>query len=155
MRLEDMSFTDYLMAECDLRERQRKERMKQKEFEKLSFPNTFDELVEQYGITDTDEVYTNGSKLIPDFRVKQWLMEANINGYTEGLSETVTEFADRCRECGKMRKGHWIYDETLGNWRCSKCNETPKTMGYVGTADFMAEHFKFCNHCGAKMESEV
>ena len=69
--------------------------------------------------------------------------------------ETVTEFADRCRECGKMRKGHWIYDQTLNNWRCSKCNETPKIMGYVGTADFMAEHFKFCNHCGAKMESEV
>lgn len=53
-----------------------------------------------------------------------------------------------------MRKGHWIYDETIENWRCSKCNETPKTMGYVGTADFMAEHFRFCNHCGAKMESE-
>ena len=70
-------------------------------------------------------------------------------------SESVTEFADRCRECGKMRKGHWIYDETIENWRCSKCNETPKIMGYVGTADFMAEHFKFCNHCGAKMESEV
>ena len=66
-------------------------------------------------------------------------------------SESVTEFADRCRECGKMRKGHWIYDETIENWRCSKCNETPKTMGYVGTTDFMAEHFKFCNHCGAKM----
>ena len=49
------------------------------------------------------------------------------------------------------RKWHWIYDETLENWRCSKYNETPKTMGYVGTADFMAEHFKFCNHCGADM----
>jgi len=36
MRLEDMSFTDYLMAECDLRERQRKERMKQAEFEKYA-----------------------------------------------------------------------------------------------------------------------
>ena len=69
--------------------------------------------------------------------------------------ETVTEFADRCRECGKMRKGHWIYDETIANWRCSKCDETPKTMGYVGTADFMAEHIKFCNQCGAKRESEV
>ena len=53
-----------------------------------------------------------------------------------------------------QKSGKWIYDETLENWRCSKCNETPKTMGYVGTADFMAEHFKFCNHCGAKMESE-
>ena len=36
MRLEDMSFTDYLMAECDLKERQRKERMKQAEFEKYA-----------------------------------------------------------------------------------------------------------------------
>lgn len=47
--------------------------------------------------------------------------------------------------------GHWIYDDTTNNWRCDKCGETPKTMGYVGTDKFMAEHFKFCNHCGAKM----
>lgn len=39
MRLEDMSFTDYLMAECDLRERQRKERMKEAEFEKYAKEN--------------------------------------------------------------------------------------------------------------------
>ena len=36
MRLEDMSFTDYLTAEFDLKERQRKERMKQAEFEKYA-----------------------------------------------------------------------------------------------------------------------
>lgn len=36
MRLEDMSFTDYLTAEFDLREMQRKERMKQAEFEKYA-----------------------------------------------------------------------------------------------------------------------
>ena len=47
------------------------------------------------------------------------------------------------------KTGHWIYDNY--NWRCSECNETPKTLGYVGTADFMTEHFKFCNHCGARM----
>ena len=49
----------------------------------------------------------------------------------------------------ESKTGHWIYDNY--NWRCSECNETPKTLGYVGTADFMTEHFKFCNHCGAKM----
>lgn len=27
--------------------------------------------------------------------------------------ETVTEFADRCRECGKMRTGHWITENRL------------------------------------------
>lgn len=52
----------------------------------------------------------------------------------------------------KPKTGHWIFDNN--NWRCSECNETPKTIGYVGTADFMTEHFKFCNHCGAKMEPQ-
>ena len=47
--------------------------------------------------------------------------------------------------------GHWFYDKSIDNWRCSECNETPKTMGYCGSANFMAKHFKFCNHCGAKM----
>jgi hypothetical protein len=49
-------------------------------------------------------------------------------------------------------KGHWIYDKSFANWVCSKCGETPKTIGYVGTGAFMAEHFKYCNHCGAEME---
>lgn len=47
--------------------------------------------------------------------------------------------------------GKWIYDKTSQNWRCSECNETPKTLGYVGTADFMEKEFVFCNHCGAEM----
>ena len=48
-------------------------------------------------------------------------------------------------------KGEWKYDKTIQNWRCAKCNETPKTLGYVGTKEFMTEHFKFCNHCGTEM----
>lgn len=79
------------------------------------------------------------------------LCNAVANGIPQ---ETVTEFADRCRECGKMRTGHWIYDDIANNWRCDKCSETPKTMGYVGSDKFMAEHFKFCNHCGARMEAK-
>jgi hypothetical protein len=54
----------------------------------------------------------------------------------------------------KQKTGRWFYDKSIENWRCSECKETPKTMGYCGSANFMAEHFKFCNHCGAKMESE-
>lgn len=48
-------------------------------------------------------------------------------------------------------KGEWIYDKSIYNWRCSKCGETPPPTGYVGKAEFMATHFKFCNHCGADM----
>ena len=39
----------------------------------MEFPDTFDEFVKDYGFVDKDEVYTNGSELIPVFRVKQWL----------------------------------------------------------------------------------
>jgi hypothetical protein len=51
----------------------------------------------------------------------------------------------------KLKTGHWFYDKSIENWRCSECEETPKTVGYCGSANFMVEHFKFCNHCGAKM----
>lgn len=54
----------------------------------------------------------------------------------------------------EQKMGHWIYDNIANNWRCDKCGETPKTMGYVGTADFMAKHFKYCNHCGTKMQED-
>lgn len=39
----------------------------------MTFPATFDEFAEQYKIVDREKVYTNGTELIPVFRVKQWL----------------------------------------------------------------------------------
>ncbi len=39
----------------------------------MEFPNTFDEFAKEYGFKDSKEIYTNGSELIPVFRVKQWL----------------------------------------------------------------------------------
>lgn len=53
----------------------------------------------------------------------------------------------------KIKNGKWIYRNY--NWYCSECENTPKTLGYVGTAEFMKEHFKFCNHCGAMMLDTV
>lgn len=39
----------------------------------MKFPETWEEFEKDYGFTDTEEVYTNGSRLIPSFRVEQWL----------------------------------------------------------------------------------
>lgn len=39
----------------------------------MCFPESFDEFIEMYGFKDKEEIYTNGSMLIPVFRVKQWL----------------------------------------------------------------------------------
>ena len=41
----------------------------------MNFPETFEEFAEQYKIVDKKEVYTNGTELIPIFRVKQWLYD--------------------------------------------------------------------------------
>lgn len=38
----------------------------------MSFPKTLDKFMEQYKIIDTKQVYTNGSELVPIFRIKQW-----------------------------------------------------------------------------------
>ena len=39
----------------------------------MAFPDTWEEFEKSYGFVDDEEVYTNGSRLIPSFRVKQWL----------------------------------------------------------------------------------
>ena len=41
--------------------------------EMMAFPDTWEEFEKSYGFTDNEEVYTNGARLIPSFRVKQWL----------------------------------------------------------------------------------
>lgn len=47
--------------------------------EMMEFPETWEEFEKDYGFDDKEEVYTNGARLIPSFRVKQWLdhIEAN------------------------------------------------------------------------------
>lgn len=44
----------------------------------MTFPATFDEFAEQYKIVDNEKIYTNGTELIPIFRVKQWLEHEDL-----------------------------------------------------------------------------
>lgn len=44
----------------------------------MQFPETVEEFMQQYKITDTQQVYTNGTELVPIFRMKQWF-EAHRN----------------------------------------------------------------------------
>lgn len=37
----------------------------------MNFPPTFEEFIRQYEFVDKEEIYTNGTKLIPSFRVRQ------------------------------------------------------------------------------------
>ena len=87
---------------------------------------------------------------------------ADSMGYCERAKEQIPNYdfysetnerPDFCplTETEDRKVGKWVYDKASQNWRCSVCNETPKTLGYVGTSDFMEKEFVFCNHCGAGM----
>lgn len=73
--------------------------------------------------------------------------------------ETVTEFADRCRECGakygKLLKqepntGHWIGidEEPHEDYECDKCGYVVST--YTANIEPHTE-YKYCPNCGARM----
>ena len=75
--------------------------------EQMEFPETFEEFAKEYGFKDDKEIYTNGSDLIPIFRVKQWLEHTQKPTtkndlaliHTEGLDEEI-----RCTMCTNSMK---------------------------------------------------
>ena len=54
------------VADDDRRER----RMKMGDM--MTFPASVEEFMEQYKMTDTEHVYSNGTEYVPIYRMKQW-----------------------------------------------------------------------------------
>lgn len=40
--------------------------------EMMQFPDTVEEFMEQYKVTDTKHIYSNGMEMVPVFRMKEW-----------------------------------------------------------------------------------
>ena len=98
----------------------------------MQFPEKMEDFVEEYSFKDRDEVYTNGSDLIPTFRVKQ----AIEHYHPEAHWNRLTHLDDR--------------DEDTRVYRCSRCLTT--------TTKFSQQNvLKLCHycHCGARMVSVV
>ena len=55
----------------------------------MIFPNTIEEYFKDYAFIDEERIYTNGSELIPTFRVKQW--EEHKDKEIERLNNIITE----------------------------------------------------------------
>ena len=106
----------------------------------MTFPETVDEYMEQYKITDAKQIYTNGAELVPIFRMKQWF---------EHKPE---------RKTGKWVKVHGFC--TPGGdpvWACSECGKGVHVYGIEhGTygADVSDGQWKACPNCGAMMDGE-
>lgn len=81
----------------------------------MEFPETFEEFAKAYSIVDRKEVYTNGVKLIPVFRVKQWLENTALRQKMVDRNALLA-LADRMDRDGKMQRErqkageHWFID---------------------------------------------
>ena len=77
----------------------------------MTFPASVEEFMEQYKMTDTEHVYSNGTEYVPIYRMKQWFEHCrNQQRPTVDAVPVV-----RCKECkylmfsdcyGECSKGH-------------------------------------------------
>ena len=70
----------------------------------MTFPDTVEEFMEQYKIVDTEQIYTNGTELVPIFRMKQWFEHQPSITQKTGRWRNVARFSELivrlCSECG-------------------------------------------------------
>lgn len=92
----------------------------------MNFPNTWEEFERFYGFTDTEEIYTNGARIIPSFRVEQWL---------EHIAHTAQP---------QRMRGRWVANSPV-TMKCDQCGIVIKDWDWF--------RFKICPGCGARMEN--
>ena len=102
----------------------------------MTFPATFEEFAESYKIVDKEQIYTNGTALIPIFRVKQWLDHlptADVAEVKHGkwIMTVYTTVSPR---------GRYI---TNKKFSCSECKR-----------DNGRYTMPYCPNCGAKMDGK-
>ena len=63
--------------------------------EMMTFPASVEEFMEQYKMTDTEHVYSNGTEYVPIYRMKQWFEHCRNQQSPTIDAVPVT----RCRDC--------------------------------------------------------
>lgn len=94
----------------------------------MIFPETFDEFAEQYKIVDSKEIYTNGTELIPIFRVRQWLMRDYPVKNKADVVEVVR--CKDCKHCELRYPAKAIGEEAIEGYYCYP------NQRYVKSTDF-------------------
>ena len=104
----------------------------------MTFPASVEEFMEQYKMTDTEHVYSNGTEYVPIYRMKQWFEYCRNQQFPAADVATV-------------RHGRW--EKQSGLYSCSECG---KTCPYDVQADVI-EYWacNYCPNCGAKMNGEL
>ena len=97
----------------------------------MNFPASVEEFMEQYKMTDTEHVYSNGTEFVPIYRMMQWFNHVNPH------------------EFQPMRHGRWLPYQTpietrQSGWICNQCSGVAHDVSNGDT--------DYCPNCGAKMD---
>ena len=102
----------------------------------MTFPASVDEFMEQYKMTDTKHVYSNGTEYVPIYRMKQWFEHCRHQQFPAADVATVRHGND---------KGEYAV--------CTECGGRSGTQ-YDGVEPIPLMT-QFCPNCGAKMDSRL
>ena len=92
----------------------------------MTFPASVEEFMEQYKMTDTEQVYSNGTEYVPIYRMRQWFENCrNQQRQTIYAVQVV-----RCKDCIRrydtdecpmcyLSEGKY-YEYTNGNGYCDR-----------------------------------
>lgn len=124
----------------------------------MQFPETFEEFAKSYGFKDSKEIYTNGSELIPVFRVEQWLEHARVERTCHFEPDVIEVLLDEDGNEILDADGNEIETgepaEDCSAFECSECGYPMLYDPDIGWFDYCEPykpHFKYCPNCGAKV----
>lgn len=95
----------------------------------MNFPKDWAKFLEDYSFRDHKEIYTNGARLIPTFRVEQMM-----HHYLRKSAEDAVEVVH-----GRWKKTYTCHGEQLWGYECNQCKADNPRASY------------FCPTCGADM----
>lgn len=97
----------------------------------MQFPNTVEEFMENNKIVDTEQIYTNGSELVPIFRMKQWF--------------------DHIKRTSSERRGRWLKGDEMADYPRVPYKPWETYCSCCGGIKEQSND-NFCGNCGAKMD---
>ena len=83
----------------------------------MTFPATVEEFMEQYKMTDTEHVYSNGTEFVPIYRMKQWFEHCRHQQRPTIDAVPVV----RCKDCKHRFEDSWCeYVDDNDNFYCAR-----------------------------------
>ena len=83
----------------------------------MTFPATVEEFMEQYKMTDTEHVYSNGTEYVPIYRMKQWFEHCRYQQRPTIDAVPVV----RCKDCKHRFEDSWCeYVDDDDNFYCAR-----------------------------------